>query len=224
MPARARSLLTALLYSSPFFLISATLDVAFPMFLFSADKHKQKQSPPCPLLAQLARWFLCPAFSCCAMNSRLDRGAERCAPLAASEGRGCLLIDSNLNVSPSLFGFGLGFLRRRHDLEQIYIVGTTFLLSSEPLPSLASIAVLLPLLSARQKMVGLASLAAIARVAVQWSCSVLVLLVVGAFLAEASPPSASGARAVNSPVEDDSQHNSSAGKRCDLSVVCAALH
>lgn len=71
-------------------------------------------------------------------------------------------------------------------------------------------------------MVGLASLAAIARVAVQWSCSVLVLLVVGAFLAEASPPSASGARAVNSPVEDDSQHNSSAGKRCDLSVVCAA--
>lgn len=69
------------------------------------------------------------------MNSRLDRGAERCAPLAASEGRGCLLIDSNLNVSPSLFGFGLGFLRRRHDLEQIYIVGTTFLLSSEPLPS-----------------------------------------------------------------------------------------
>lgn len=71
-------------------------------------------------------------------------------------------------------------------------------------------------------MVGLASLAAIARVVVQWSCRVLVLLLVGALLAEASPQSASGARPANDGAAGDSQ-NSSAGKRCDLPcVVCAA--
>lgn len=66
-----------------------------------------------------------------------------------------------------------------------------------------------------KKMVGLASLAAVARVVVQWFCSVLVLLLVGALLAEASPKSASEARPANGGAVADSQ-NSSAGKRCEL--------
>jgi len=56
-------------------------------------------------------------------------------------------------------------------------------------------------------MVGLASLAAIARVVAQWFCSVLLLLLVGALLAEASPQSTSGAGAANGAQNSD-------GKRC----------
>lgn len=66
-------------------------------------------------------------------------------------------------------------------------------------------------------MVPFASIAAIAWIAVQWLCDVLVLLVVGALLAETSPaPLSSGGGG------GGAHHSRSAGKRCesDVQVRC----
>lgn len=68
-------------------------------------------------------------------------------------------------------------------------------------------------------MVPLVSMAAVVWFVVQWTCSILVLLIVGALLAETSPPSSSVAGAVNDSREGGGGAQHSAGKRCDNDVL-----
>ncbi|CAM9234424.1 unnamed protein product [Pylaiella littoralis] len=71
-------------------------------------------------------------------------------------------------------------------------------------------------------MVPLVSMAAVVWFVVQWTCSILVLLIVGALLAETSPPSSSVAGAVNDSREGGGDAQHSAGKRA-VELLLAAF-